>query len=407
MKLLVITVRGLQARALGAYGNRWIETSCLNALAAAGVVFDQHFAIDPEPGAARRVWRSGRHLSSPGVDLLTLLHHQNLPTRLIVDHSRGMFPEFEAGWDQVDRVADTPAAAELAHKALRASEPSWLIWLDLAALIPPWNVPQAILNAYFSPQEDSENEDEFAEEDDHDEENEEDNAEDLIPQAPPLEPLLEPPVGPIDPDDDTLYLRLQETYAAAVSYVDGLLGDLLDGLADDVHLILTSDHGLALGEHAQVCVTPTSLHQEIVQIPLLIYGPGCRAGRRVEALTGSIDLAPTIAQWAGTSLKAAQGLSLVPLLAGGSSQGRDYLGLSCSTAAGLELGLRTADWSLRLVPTASTTQPFLFTQPDDASEVNNLAQIHFATAEALERTVRAYFSAVQQQDPFVPPPLEK
>ena len=57
----------------------------------------------------------------------------------------------------------------------------------------------------------------------------------------PLEPLLDPPTGPIDPEDDLLFEVIQTTYAAAISQLDAALADLLDGLPDDVGLLLTSD----------------------------------------------------------------------------------------------------------------------------------------------------------------------
>jgi len=44
MKVLVLAARGLQTAYLGCYGNPWIATPNLDALAASGVVFDQHFA---------------------------------------------------------------------------------------------------------------------------------------------------------------------------------------------------------------------------------------------------------------------------------------------------------------------------------------------------------------------------
>ena len=61
--------------------------------------------------------------------------------------------------------------------------------------------------------------------------------------------------GPIDPRDDTLFLRLQSSYAAAVSYLDAGVGRLVEDLgdrADDVVLLITSDSGQQLGEHGGV-----------------------------------------------------------------------------------------------------------------------------------------------------------
>lgn len=404
MKLLVINVRGLQASALGAYGNRWIETSCLNTLAGSGVVFDQHFALHPEPHAARRVWRSGCHSfaapAEPRPDVLELVKQQGVAARLIVDQSRGDFPEFEAGWPRVDRAADTVAAVGLAREALASAGDSWLTWLDLAALLPPWSVPSAIVEAYFS--------DAPADEDegDDDEVEEEDEPADFIPPDESMEPLFDPAPGPIDADDDKLYLRLRESYAAAVSHIDGLLGDLLDGLPDDIHVILTADNGLSLGEHGVVGLVNPKLHQEVVHVPLIVYGPGCRPGRRVEALTGSIDLAPTIADLAGVRLDGAQGQSLVPCLGGGVSLSRDYLALGCQVGDQSEYGLRTPDLAIMLPMTNGVVAPRMYLKPDDGSEVNDVSHSFFEKVESLERTLRGYIEAASRPGPFVAPPLD-
>src|SRR5262245_11366990 len=97
MKVLVVTARGLQAAALGCYGNAWVETPALDALAAGGVAFDAHLADAADPAGARRAWRTGRyHLPAPapaspsphGADLLDRLRERGVLTWLVVDHAR-------------------------------------------------------------------------------------------------------------------------------------------------------------------------------------------------------------------------------------------------------------------------------------------------------------------------------
>ena len=61
MKVLVLAARGIQTAYMGCYGNPWIATPNLDALAASGVVFDQHFADRADSAGARRTWRDGRH----------------------------------------------------------------------------------------------------------------------------------------------------------------------------------------------------------------------------------------------------------------------------------------------------------------------------------------------------------
>src|SRR3954471_15344606 len=94
MKLLVLVVRGLQAGAIGPYGNRWIDTPTLDALATGGVVFDWHFAAHPDRDGARRSWRTGcfhfpqapaEKSAGPRPDLLAVLADRGVSTTLILD----------------------------------------------------------------------------------------------------------------------------------------------------------------------------------------------------------------------------------------------------------------------------------------------------------------------------------
>src|SRR5437763_2230835 len=103
MRVLVIVARGLQLSAVSCYGNPWIESPALDALAAEGVVFDQHFADAADPAGARRVWRSGRY-ATPGADLLASLRQRGITSHLILDASRPAPPPFADGWDQVEVV---------------------------------------------------------------------------------------------------------------------------------------------------------------------------------------------------------------------------------------------------------------------------------------------------------------
>ena len=61
MNALILSLSHWHAGFLGCYGNDWMDTTALDRLASAGVVFDQHFADVPDPATARRTWRTGRH----------------------------------------------------------------------------------------------------------------------------------------------------------------------------------------------------------------------------------------------------------------------------------------------------------------------------------------------------------
>jgi len=110
-----------------------------------------------------------------------------------------------------------------------------------------------------------------------------------------------------------------ERYLSEVAVVDQWVGRIRQLLATRYphrgYLIVTGDHGEAFGEHGTHFHTKT-LYDELVRVPLLIWGPGIKAGRYQEP-AGHIDLAPTLLQLFRQSIPPAMmGQSLLPLLQG-------------------------------------------------------------------------------------------
>ncbi len=83
---------------------------------------------------------------------------------------------------------------------------------------------------------------------------------------------------------------------------------------DDTYIVFSSDNGFHLGQHRMPAGKQTAYDTD-AHVPLLVRGPGVRAGARVQALAGNIDLAPTLEAMAGVHSPAfTDGRSLVPLL---------------------------------------------------------------------------------------------
>ena len=80
-------------------------------------------------------------------------------------------------------------------------------------------------------------------------------------------------------------------------------------------IVFTSDNGFYLGEHRKR-LGKITLHEPSLRVPLLVAGPGVPHGRRYDPAT-TVDLAPTIAAWAGTTMSGADGTSLLPVVRGG------------------------------------------------------------------------------------------
>src|SRR5207248_2563276 len=100
------------------------------------------------------------------------------------------------GWDEVERAASFDAVLDAAGAALErlAGRDDWLLWVDLAPLIPPWETPEEFLAPYFQEQSG----DDEPDEDEADVSSEE--------EMEPLKPLNDPATGPMDPEDDELFL---------------------------------------------------------------------------------------------------------------------------------------------------------------------------------------------------------
>jgi arylsulfatase A-like enzyme len=110
-------------------------------------------------------------------------------------------------------------------------------------------------------------------------------------------------------------------YDAGINYTDDVVKDFYEGLsrlglADDVTVIVTSDHGEEFLEHGKL--VHQQVYHENVHVPLIVVRPRGAEARRVPTLVQSVDIAPTIYELAGvpeTARPRASGRSLATLLA--------------------------------------------------------------------------------------------
>jgi len=111
-------------------------------------------------------------------------------------------------------------------------------------------------------------------------------------------------------------------YDAEVAAADAAVGTLLAGLEarrllDPALVVIAADHGESLGEHGET-THGVFLYDATLHVPLLVKLPGpTRAGGRVKARVGLVDVAPTILSSLGVPAPAQmQGRSLAGLLEG-------------------------------------------------------------------------------------------
>ena len=93
---------------------------------------------------------------------------------------------------------------------------------------------------------------------------------------------------------------MRALYAGEVTMVDRWLGAFLQlardlRLLDDSILIVTSDHGVQLGEHGLTGKVSKGLWYELMDVPLMVRCPdGEGAGTQVGAFAQHQDIVPTV-----------------------------------------------------------------------------------------------------------------
>jgi arylsulfatase A-like enzyme len=113
------------------------------------------------------------------------------------------------------------------------------------------------------------------------------------------------PVGASSNLTDRQLRRMQALYAAEVTMVDRWLGNLLDkmedlGLFENTLFLLIADHGIAHGEHGITGKPPYALWPEVTDIPFMIRHPeGKGAGETSDYYASTHDVAPTILGFLG------------------------------------------------------------------------------------------------------------
>jgi arylsulfatase len=118
-------------------------------------------------------------------------------------------------------------------------------------------------------------------------------------------------------------------YDGGIRYVDSCLGALIEdlkilGLYDDLFLVVTSDHGEALGENDVFFFHSLTVSMDQIRVPVImrfphqsrhghhpVYRPGW-----IPVQVSTIDIAPTILDFLARGGLRAQGISLLPLIRG-------------------------------------------------------------------------------------------
>ncbi len=108
-------------------------------------------------------------------------------------------------------------------------------------------------------------------------------------------------------------------YRACISFIDAQVGVVLQALRklnlmDNTVVVLTSDHGLHVGEHDRFG-KKQSLLEGVAKVPLVVVVPGAPGNQSTIALVELVDLYPTLAEVCGLPAPdGVEGTSFAPLL---------------------------------------------------------------------------------------------
>ena len=158
-------------------------------------------------------------------------------------------------------------------------------------------------------------------------------------------PMSHPNYGPASAYTPAELHNLWAHYAAEAEVIDRWVGRVLQKmddlqLWDDTIVVITSDHGMSIGEHERT--GKSNIHEkderywpiypEIGHVPFLIAGGDVPRGQQLGLIAQPIDIIPTVCDLAGVALapeKPLQGLSFASAVLNGTSLHRECAVSGC------------------------------------------------------------------------------
>ena len=294
--IVLITIDTLRADRVGAYGWAAARTPVMDSLAVRGARFTRAFATAPitlpshaslltglyPPGHGSR--HNGMRMRGEPATLATILRDRGWATGAFVsafplDRRFGL----DRGFDRYgDRMPRGPDGRLLNERAGRETVDEALAWLGGIG-----NQPAFLWVHLFEPHA-------------------------------PYE--ADPSRGP-----DGRSQPAQVRYDDEVARADAGVGRLQEGLGtrgSAALIIVAGDHGEAFGEHGEIAHS-VFLYDTTLRVPLIMAGPGIGAGTSSDTDASLADVMPTVLDALGMPPADVDGVSLLPLVRGGSIAPRD------------------------------------------------------------------------------------
>jgi arylsulfatase A-like enzyme len=195
--------------------------------------------------------------------------------------------------------------------------------------------------------------------------------------------LIWPPYGPTGDLTRAEIDHIRALYAGEVTMTDRWFGMFVDrlrdlGVMDDTLLIVMSDHGHALGERGIFGKLPSYQYPELVDIMLMVRQPdGTGGGTVVDGFCYDHDLLPTVLDWVGLEAPLPlDGRSLLPMIAGDDA-GRPFV------TSGFGDFIRYQDREHYFVSRNDRQEQRLFSIEDDPDLENDIAPENAELCEEL------------------------
>jgi len=347
MNAIVVVIDSLRADHVGCYGNPWIRTPTLDALAKESVVFTRAYPESVPTIPMRRALHTGlrtwpfrewvpqraeyvrvygwQRIPEDQITLAEVLNGEGYQTGLVTD-THPYFAasmNFQRGFSQWRWVRGQQADSYGPTSLVDQERVDEFIPPDLGDIerqIMGWIIRRHLANQMDrNKEEDYQAPRVFAEAMRWLEQNHRTKFFLLIDCFDPHEPwdppreyvdmydpgyrgreIIVPRYGPSDYLSTAELKHMRALYAGEVTMVDRWLGAFLQlardmRLLEDSILIVTSDHGVQLGEHGLTGKVSKGLWCELMDVPLMVRWPDGRgAGTRIDAFAQHQDIVPTL-----------------------------------------------------------------------------------------------------------------
>jgi arylsulfatase A-like enzyme len=194
--------------------------------------------------------------------------------------------------------------------------------------------------------------------------------------------------------------HMRACYAGEVTLTDRWVGHLLRqielmGLFENTCVILTSDHGMYIGEHNRtgkhtvITEDPWPIYDTVAKVPLLVWTPFADTPKTTSALVQSADIMPTVLDLCGVTAPETVGKSWLPLLNGETTKCHQAVYTSHHSGGGpggsgyitSHITVTTDRYTAIFGP--SPHEPELYDRNNDPDQLRNVAQARPEIVEEL------------------------